>query len=104
MNKRKRNLVLVLTLSTCLLITIGTLIFRRPTYKQIIALESDMTVKEVIHNLGRLYKDIGSGTIVLRYYLRDRKAAAILTFYQDRLVNVIIKYSTGETEFIIKTD
>lgn len=104
MNKRKRNLVLVMTLSTCLLIAIGSLIFIRPTYKQITALQSDMTVKEVIHNLGRLYEDIGSGTIVLRYYLRDRQAAAILTFYQDKLVNVIINYPTGETELVIRTD
>lgn len=26
------------------------------------------------------YEDIGSGTIVLRYHLRDRKAAAMLTY------------------------
>lgn len=104
MNKRKRILVFIMSLSICLLIIIGNLIFRRPTYKQIIALQSDMTIKEIIHNLGRLYEDIGSGTTVLRYYLKDRQAAAILTFYQDKLVNVIIKYPTGETELVIRTD
>ena len=104
MNKRKRVLILVITLFICFLLIIGSLIFKRPTYKQITTLQSDMTTKEVIHNLGRLYEDIGSGTIVLRYHLKDRKAAAMLTFYQDRLVNAIIKYPTGETEFIIKAD
>lgn len=105
MNKRKSVLVLVITLFICYLLIIGGLIFKRPTYKQITTFQSDMTTKEVIHNLGRLYEDIGSGTMVLRYYLKDRKAAAMLTFYQDRLVNVIIKYPpTEETEFIIKAD
>ena len=102
--KEKKVLVLVITLLICSLIIMGSLIFRRPTYKQITALQSGMTTKEVVHNLGRLYEDIGSGTIVLRYYLKDRKAATMLTFYQDKLVNVIVKYPTGEIECIIRTD
>ena len=104
MDKKKRGIALGMTLLICFLIFIGLVIFRRPTYKQITSLHKNMTFKEVIYKLGRAYRDVGSGTKVLSYMLRDREAAAILTFYQDKLVNVVIHYQTGKVEFIIRPD
>lgn len=104
MDKKKRGIALGMTLLICSLIFIGSIIFKRPTYKQITTLQENMTVKEVIYKLGRVYRDVGSGTKSFSYMLRDRQAAAILTFYQDKLVNVIIHYETGEVEFIIRPD
>lgn len=104
MNKKKRGSALGVTLLLCSLMLVGSVIFRRPTYRQIITLQANMTVKEVTDKLGRMYRDVGSGTKILSYMLRDRKAAAILTFYQDKLVNVVIYYQTGEVEFIIRPD
>lgn len=75
--------------------------FKRPTYKQVSELTQGMTIEQVIHKLGRLYKDEGSGTVVLVYRLQDN-GAAFLTFYEDSLVNVIVKYQTGEVKYIIR--
>lgn len=77
--------------------------FKRPTYSQILELEANMTTQQVVHKLGRLYRDEGSGVTVYIYRLKDN-GAAVLTFYQDKLVNVIVKYETGEVHEIIKQE
>lgn len=94
--------LIVLAIFLLLLIAVtGTLTPRKPSYRQLAGLKADMTLEEVIYELGSSYEDIGSGTIVLRYWLRDRNAAAILTFYQDKLANILVKYATGELEHLL---
>ena len=104
MNKRKNVVLLILTLLVGILIIVYEVFFRKPTYNQVITLKSDMTVQEVIHKLGRAYKEVGSGITALSYMLSDHKAAVIITFYQDRLINVVIHYKTGDVEYIIRPD
>lgn len=97
--KNKSKLIAVIVIVIVVLII--SVQFKRPTYRQVSELTRDMTTKQVIHKLGRLYKDEGSGTIVFVYRLKDN-GAAFLTFYEDKLVNVIVKYETGEVKHIIK--
>ena len=104
MNRNKKILLGILILVLGSLIVMGIIFFRKPSYKQIVNLAPNMTVEEVVHKLGKTYRDVGSGTKGLSYMLRDRPAAAVLTFYEDKLINAVIQYRTGEVEFIIRPD
>lgn len=59
-----------------------------------------MSKEQVIDKLGWSYSNEGSGAIILRYLVSDG-GQAFLTFFDDKLINVMVKYRTGEVKKII---